>query len=252
MTLLNTLESEHWVSDSRARNSWQDLGMVVNEIFYSLQGEGFGAGVPSVFIRLAGCPLRCRWCDTRYAWAADSGTEYSVGEVVRIVEQKRCGYAVITGGEPMINRDLPELACGLKACDMHVTIETAGVAHVPGLACDLMSISPKLGNSTPEEAGLAAQHEDRRLDTAVLAELVANYDYQLKFVVDSVKDLAEIQETLEAIGNVDTTKVMLMPQAATRDEYLAKSPMVAQMCKLTGLAFSPRLHVLFGEEHEGM
>jgi len=140
--------------------------------------------------------------------------------------------------------DLPELANALKACDKHITIETAGIAFVPDMPCDLMSISPKLSNSTPAEPQLAAMHEDSRLDIAVLRELIDNYSYQLKFVVDTQADLAEIQQTIEEVGNVDTAKVMLMPQAKTRDELLAKSPMVAEMCKKAGFAFCQRLQLL--------
>ena len=144
----------------------------------------------------------------------------------------------------MINTDLPELVQKLKTCDKHITIETAGIAFIPALPCDLMSISPKLSNSTPDEAELAAVHEDSRLDIAVLSELIDHYEYQLKFVVDSQDDLLEIQETLEEIGNVDLGKVMLMPLAKTREELLAKSPMVADMCKSTGFAFCQRLQIL--------
>ena len=218
--------------------------MQVSEFFYSLQGEGFLAGVPSVFVRLAGCPLRCKWCDTKYAWDQTAGMHYSIEKIVQTVQQTQSKFVVITGGEPMINIDLPQLAKSLKAPGKHITIETAGIAFIPDLACDLMSISPKLSNSIPAEPELAAIHEDSRLDTAVLRELIDNYKYQLKFVVDSRADLLEIQQTIEEIGNIDTDKVILMPQAKTRDELLAKSPMVAEMCKHTGFAFSPRLQVL--------
>ncbi|MHC4239562.1 MAG: hypothetical protein ACYSUC_07385 [Planctomycetota bacterium] len=107
-----------------------------------------------------------------------------------------------------------------------------------------MSISPKLSNSAPEEPRLAARHDDSRLDVAVLTELIENYRYQLKFVVESSADLEEIRQTIEQIGNVDSKNVMLMPQAGTRDELLAKSPMVAEMCKRTGFTFCQRLQLL--------
>jgi len=218
--------------------------MRVNEIFHSLQGEGFLAGVPSVFVRVAGCPLRCRWCDTSYAWDPTAGTDYYVAEIVEIVLKPQGKHVVITGGEPMIDVDLPQLVNALKAADRHITIETAGIAYVPDMPCDLMSISPKLSNSTPQDSKLAGVHEDARLDIAVLAALIEHYNYQLKFVVDSVNDVPEIQETLERIGNVDPQKVLLMPQAATRDELLAKSPMVAELCRLTGFTFCQRLQIL--------
>ena len=210
------------------------------------------AGVPSVFVRLAGCPLRCRWCDTKYAWDETAGAHYSVGKIVRTVQQWSCKFVVITGGEPMVNSELPELVRKLKKSGKHITIETVGIAFVQDLACDLMSISPKLSNSTPAEPELAKIHEDSRLDIAVLGELIDNYKYQLKFVVDSQADLPEIQRTVEEIGNVDLEKVMLMPQAGTRDELLAKSPMVADMCKRTGFAFCQRLQVLLWNNGRGM
>ena len=225
--------------------------MRISEIFYSLQGEGFLAGVPSVFVRLAGCSLRCRWCDTKYAWDHTAGAHYSVKRIMQTIQQWPCKFAVMTGGEPMINSDLPELVQECKTSGRHITIETAGIGFIPDLPCDLMSISPKLSNSTPTDPQLAAIHEDSRLDIAVLRELIDNYEYQIKFVVDSPDDLPEIQQTLEEIGNVDSEKIMLMPQAKTRNELLAKSSIVADMCKHTGFAFSQRLQILLWDNQRG-
>ena len=225
--------------------------MVINEIFYSLQGEGFLAGVPSMFVRFAGCPLQCRWCDTKYAWNQRAGEDYTVAEIVETAKRWPSKFIVITGGEPMINSDLPELVTALKTAGKHITIETAGIAYIPDMPCDLMSISPKLSNSVPNEAITFAAHEDLRLDIEVLQELVENYQYQIKFVVDSQDDLSEIQQTIGKIGSVNPEKVMLMPQAATRDELLAKSPMVAEMCRQTGFVFSQRLQVLLWDNQKG-
>jgi 7-carboxy-7-deazaguanine synthase len=225
--------------------------MVINEIFYSLQGEGFLAGVPSVFVRIAGCPLRCRWCDTKYAWSKEAGRQHSIDEIVKTIQQWPCQSVVITGGEPMVDPDLPQLVKELKAAGKHITIETAGIAYIPEMPCDLMSISPKLSNSMPDEVKLAAIHKDSKLDLAVLRELISNYNYQLKFVVDSEADLPEIEETLGRLSNVDSEKVMLMPQAATQQELLAKSPMVADLCKRTGYAFSQRLQIMLWDNRKG-
>ncbi len=225
--------------------------MKINEIFYSLQGEGFLAGVPSVFVRVAGCPLRCRWCDTKYAWDEKTGKNYSIDKIIQTVQQWPCKFVVITGGEPMINSDLPKLVQQLKAADKHITVETAGIAYIPDMPCDLMSISPKLSNSNPKDPALAKIHKDSRLDLAVLGKLIDSYQFQLKFVIDSEADLPEIQQTLEKLENVDTEKVMLMPQAATRDGLLAKSSLVAEMCKQTGFAFSQRLQVLLWNNQKG-
>ena len=218
--------------------------MIISEIFYSLQGEGLLAGVPSVFIRVAGCPLRCKWCDTKYAWDGSTGNDYTIDEIVKKIQPWTSKFVVITGGEPMTNPDLPQLAKSLKANGRHITIETAGIVDIQHLPCDLMSISPKLTNSIPDDPQLASIHEASRFDIEVLARLIDNYEYQLKFVVDRQADLAEIDQTIEKLGNIDSGKVILMPQAKTRAELLAKSAMVAQMCKQTGFVFSQRLQIL--------
>ncbi len=225
--------------------------MRVNEIFYSLQGEGFLVGTPSVFIRLSGCLLRCRWCDTKYAWHEDTGVEKSLEDIVRYVNDWLCKHVVITGGEPMINLQLPHLVQALKISGKHITIETAGIAYIPDMPCDLMSISPKLSNTIPLDEKLRAIHENSRLDLAVLGELIEHYNYQLKFVVEDESDQLEIEEILERLENVDYEKVMLMPQAATREEFIEKSQMVADLCKRTGFAFSQRLQVLLWNNKKG-
>ena len=225
--------------------------MKVSEIFYSQQGEGFLAGTPSVFVRLSGCPLKCRWCDTKYAQPPHSGQDYSIDEIAERTKQWQCRHFVITGGEPMVNSELPLLARTLKKNDRHITIETAGVAFVPDLDCDLMSISPKLSNSIPVEPHLAEIHKKWMLNFSVLHELISHYEYQLKFVVDSPEDLPEICETIEQIGNVNSKKVLLMVQAAARTQLMEKMPMVTEMCKQAGFSFSPRLQVLLWNNKRG-
>jgi 7-carboxy-7-deazaguanine synthase len=225
--------------------------MVVNEIFHSLQGEGTLAGAPSVFIRLAGCPVGCVWCDTKYAWDANEGEEIPIPEIVNRVVHWPCRYVVITGGEPMLNPQLPDLAKALKERNKHITIETAGIKFVAGLVCDLMSVSPKLSNSI--QSGGAPSTSSPRLRSgqagqadpfSSIRQLIRRYPYQLKFVADSPDDLPEIQEAIEQIGGVSAEKVMLMPQAKKRDELIAKSPMVAQLCREAGYVFCQRLHIL--------
>jgi len=225
--------------------------MRVTDIFYSLQGEGLLAGGAAVFIRLAGCRLRCRWCDTKYAWPQTAGTDYDIDEIVHAAGKWPSRFAVITGGEPMLNPQLPVLAGRLKETGRHITIETAGIVFMPGLACDLMSISPKLSNSTPSQPDLAAGHEKTRLDIAVLNKLVGNYPYQLKFVVEQDGDLAEIQQTLRQLPDVRPERVILMPQAVTREEFLKRAPMAAQMCKESGFVFGQRLQVLLWNNERG-
>jgi 7-carboxy-7-deazaguanine synthase len=249
--------------------------MIINEIFYSLQGEGLLTGVPSVFIRLAGCPLRCTFCDTKYALDPTAGEDLSISEIIDRVEKlppllscppprlasrdaeagdskTRGRYIVITGGEPMVNPQLPQLAAELKKLRIHITIETAGIAYIPDLACDLMSISPKLSNSGQKPKKGSACPEQSRRDTFFhTRQLIEHYPYQLKFVVDSPADLPEIRRTIASFGKVDPTRIMLMPQAKTREDLIAKSPMVAELCKNTGYLFCNRLQILLYNGQRG-
>ncbi|MBP7050700.1 MAG: 7-carboxy-7-deazaguanine synthase QueE [Phycisphaerae bacterium] len=223
--------------------------MRVTEVFYSLQGEGTRVGVPSVFVRLAGCSLRCRWCDTAYAWDYWAGEELDPGQIAERVGQWSCGSVVLTGGEPMMGPDgaprggFADLTARLRALGKHVTIETAGVLFMPDLCCDLLSISPKLGNSA------SSSRQGTACDPAVLARLIAAYSYQFKFVIESAQDLGEVRGLLERLPSVDSERVLLMPQARTREELLARGPMVAELCRQTGFRFCDRLHVfLWGNE----
>jgi 7-carboxy-7-deazaguanine synthase len=223
--------------------------MNVVELFYSVQGEGRLAGVPSVFIRLAGCPLRCSWCDTRYAWDPAAGTEMKVADILQHVSQWPARHAVLTGGEPLVSghpAELVELTGSLKARGAHVTVETAGLAVVPDLACDLMSISPKLEHAGPG-GSLSMESQWGR----ALRRLVDRYDYQLKFVVSSPADAGRIREILGWLTGIDPMKVLLMPQALTRDDWLERSPMVAQMCLDNGWTFGNRLQILLWQAQGG-
>ncbi len=243
--------------------------MIINEIFYSIQGEGLLTGVPSVFIRIAGCPLRCTWCDTKYALDPAAGQNLTIPQIIQNVNditassasfspqaclgvsansafsavKESCKFIVITGGEPMINPQLPQLAAELKKLVKHITIETAGIKFIPAIACDLMSISPKTSNAKNEPVA--------PLYIEAIRQLIEHYPYQLKFVVDTPDDLPEILNFVAGLGDIDRTKIMLMPQAKTRDELLAKSPMVAQLCKQTGFVFCNRLQILLYNGQRG-
>lgn len=217
--------------------------MVVNEIFYSLQGEGKLAGVPSVFIRLAGCPLRCRWCDTKYAWPEDSGESMEPLEILDKISSYQTTFVVITGGEPMVHGGLGELIRLLHQRDYHLTVETAGIQYIPDLPINLMSISPKLSNALPGNPDQSADHQ-HGCNIEILNCLIKAYDYQLKFVVDLPQDLVEIADCLAQLTQVNPYKVYLMPQATTSKEYLEKSRWLADYCLQTGFALSPRLQVM--------
>lgn len=229
--------------------------MIINEIFYSIQGEGLLTGMPSIFIRVAGCPLRCRWCDTKYALDPAAGDALTIEQIIDQIKQWHCKYVIITGGEPMINPQLPQLAAELKTLDKHITIETAGIKFIPDIPCGLMSISPKTSNSG-QKAKKAKKGSDPFFFVVpsyieAVRQLIENYPYQLKFVVDTPADLSEILQFVTDLGDIDRARIMLMPQAKTRDELLTKSPMVAELCKQTGYVFCNRLHILLYNGQRG-
>ncbi|HSI72709.1 MAG TPA: 7-carboxy-7-deazaguanine synthase QueE [Fimbriimonas sp.] len=219
----------------------------IAEIFTSLQGEGIWTGVPSIFVRLSGCNLRCRWCDTPYASWNPEGPVLTVEEVLQRLDQP-INHVVITGGEPMLFDATEDLAKGLEAMRKTITIETAGTIF-RDLPCDLMSISPKLANSTPDDATWRKRHEDTRLNLDVLQKLVDNYDYQLKFVVnpDEGADLDEIESIVGRLKNVKSERILLMPEGTDVETLRRRSKLLVQPCLERNWRLTGRLHIeLFG------
>jgi 7-carboxy-7-deazaguanine synthase len=219
------------------------------EIFYSIQGEGRLVGMPSVFIRTSGCNLRCVWCDTPYTSWAPEGKKWSVREILGEVAKYPSRYIVVTGGEPFLAAEIEELTTRIKTLGDHVTIETAATLFKP-VACDLVSMSPKLANSTPWrrfKGKFGKMHETARLNFVVMQQFIDTYDYQLKFVVDEREDLHEIEEILGRLKNVDRSRVLIMAQGKTRKELRDKTKWIIELCKEHGFGYTPRLHIeLFG------
>lgn len=122
----------------------QDLSILkINEIFWSFQGEGLRAGIPSIFLRLAGCQLRCSYCDTKDAW--EGGVWMPQTDILKQIDLHKKKYpasqVVITGGEPM-EQELETLVDALKEKDFFVSIETNGIEYYD-LPIDWWTVSPK-------------------------------------------------------------------------------------------------------------
>lgn len=228
--------------------------MLISEIFYSVQGEGSLVGVPSVFVRTSGCNLRCGWCDTPYASWKPEGTEMTVEAILAAVESFPTRFVVVTGGEPMVAKEMAVLLSKLRDIGKHITIETAGTIAPAGVECDLASISPKLAHSTPEEAkageAWVEKHERLRLQPEVLRAWCSAYEFQLKFVIASEADVAEIEAVVDSIGvPVPPEKILLMPEGITQEALKARQSWLVEVCKRTGWRYSPRLHIdLFGNQ----
>lgn len=218
--------------------------MKISEVFATIQGEGLLSGVPSLFIRTSGCNLRCHWCDTPYTSWEPEGEDWSLERLAAwTAEFSAFRHAVVTGGEPMIQPELPALTRLLRGRGLHITIETAGTADAD-VVCDLMSISPKLANSTPwqRDPRWAVRHERDRINHAVLGRLVRDYDYQLKFVVESAADLDEIRNIAGALA-APPDKVLLMPEGIGEAALRERGQWLVEVCKQTGYRFCPRLHI---------
>lgn len=226
--------------------------MRISEIFYSIQGEGELAGVPSVFVRTSGCNLRCAWCDTPYASWDPEGPDRALDEILAEVLKHPTRFVVLTGGEPMIAKGIHDLAQELRSLGKHITIETAGTVAPGEIACDLASLSPKLANSTPASGSIEDAwiewHEIRRLRPDVIAEWLDGYRCQLKFVVSEPAQIAEIEQLLGSLGRaVPPESVQFMPEGRSVAEMRRKAPWLLDACKQRGYRYCDRLHIhLFG------
>ncbi|MEX2173991.1 MAG: 7-carboxy-7-deazaguanine synthase QueE [Pirellulaceae bacterium] len=223
--------------------------MRISELYASRQGEGLLTGTPSVFVRTSGCNLRCWFCDTPYTSWQPEGEDWSVEEVLAGLDDARrtsaARHVVITGGEPMLFAELIPLCDALHGQGMHITIETAGTLLLP-VHCDLMSISPKLASSTPpaERAGRwAARHERSRHQPQVVRRLTADYDYQLKFVIDRPSDVDEVQAWLGEFPQVPGARVLLMPQGTDPAGLIRIAAWLEPYCREQGFVFCPRKHI---------
>lgn len=242
--------------------------MLVNEIFYSIQGEGPNVGRPSVFLRLAGCNLQCVWCDTKYTWLYSENTlarlkaslpsemshvvgttAYSKDNEIQQMDRDAilaefCRYvgknAVITGGEPLLQKDeLSHLVDELIAAGYRIEIETNGTLSPGGIdECVQFNVSPKLSNSHVPIAS--------RYKPDVLKEFIELDASIFKFVIQHQSDLTELEQMISELG-IAAERVFLMPEGTRESELLDRGRWLIEVCKDTGYNYSHRLHVqMFG------
>ena len=216
--------------------------MRIAEVFHSIQGEGMYAETPSVFVRTTGCNLRCWFCDTRYTSWEPEGEHRSWQAVFEMVRAFDCEHVVVTGGEPMLQTDVVALTWRLGQAGHFVTFETAGTVARP-VHADLMSLSPKLSNSTPPTGPWAKRHELLRDNRGVAAQLMREYPYQLKFVIDQREDVSTVCDYLARFEDVQPDRVWLMPQAVTKDQLQQKTAWLEDEAHRLGFRVSPRLHI---------
>ena len=227
--------------------------MRVVELFQSKQGEGLWTGAQSTFVRTGGCNLRCCFCDTTYAsWQCEEGETLTVEEIVERVENYGNRHVVLTGGEPMLYSELIPLTEELAKREFRITIETAGTLDLP-VKCDLISISPKLSNSTPVGApeSVVRLHETNRNRIEVVRKLISRYPYQLKFVVDLPEDLLEVEAYLQRLGEFDKRLVLLMPMATDVRAMRLKAEWITAYAQARGYRYCPRMQLEWYGDRRG-
>lgn len=247
----------------------------------TIQGEGKLAGVPSLFIRLSSCNLRCIWqmddgsfcrCDTTYAsFHPDQTQEIEVSNIIQWLRHNigAVRHVVITGGEPLLQKKpLASLCKKIKQeLDLHITLESNGTLFDEEVAqwVDLYSISPKLSNSVPspeklkhynlKESGPFKFHGERRHNLNALQAYIdicnkSDKEVQLKFVIGKTDDYKEVKsDFLNKLKGYKQNDILLMPLGATQEEIAKSAPLVLEMSIANGWRYSPRVHIdLFGSK----
>ncbi len=227
--------------------------LYVSEQFFSIQGEGAFAGVPSIFLRLRGCNLLCVWpCDTIAVW--ERGTGLTVDQLYDewrtkgwLNDLRTNTHLVITGGEPLLQQDELRPFLAKLPETTFIEVETNGTI-IPSVDLDsrisAYNVSPKTSNS-----GMASQ---KRFIKSALSFFANSSKSQFKFVVTSEKDVLEIMNDFINVFSIDPLKISLMPACCTQEELIKQSPAVVEICKKYGFRFSPRLQLMVWDKATGV
>ena len=230
-------------------------------VFFTVQGEGRFVGVPSVFVRLSACNLRCEWsnhdgtttkCDTPYSSHAPEKNIKTIDETIKEILKYNCRHVVITGGEPMLQVNVTLLIDELVTKHgKFVTIETNGTVWRESKA-QFYSVSPKLATSCPHTSEHFEMHHTKRFQPQAIAEFIKR-DHQLKFVANSKHDIVEIKGLIQILATVnkgyDCQNVYLMPQGIESSQLDKRLPWIIEQAKENGWNVSDRFHIrAFGQK----
>ena len=175
------------------------MSLIVNEIFYSIQGESTYAGLPCVFVRLTGCNMRCTYCDTAYAY--DEGRSMQISEILSTIENYRCSLVEITGGEPLLQDDTPALISGLLRTNHQVLMETNGSLDIRLADSRCVKIM---------DVKCPGSGENEKCDLHNLRHLKAKD--QIKFVIGDRQDYEYAKYILNDIpSSIPTGNLLLSP-----------------------------------------
>jgi 7-carboxy-7-deazaguanine synthase len=157
--------------------------MKICEYFRSIQGEGVMIGVPTYFIRTAGCNLRCEWCDTTYA--QEGGMEMTVDEIMEVIDDTE--NVCVTGGEPLLQKDLPELIGRLLEAGKRIVVETNGTKDISAIPKDervIVSLDVKCPSSGMAEKNLLSnlEHLGRKDQVKFIIGDQIDLNYAIRFI----------------------------------------------------------------------
>ena len=181
-----------------------DASLRITEIFYSLQGETTTVGLPTVFVRLTGCPLRCVYCDTTYAFTG--GRDYSIDEIIDEVGQYHPRYVTVTGGEPLAQKSCRQLLIALCDKGYEVSLETSG-------AMDISAIDSRVVRVLDVKTPGSKEVERNKLDNLAL---LTSRD-QLKFVICDRDDYTWSCEFVEQHGLAGVCEILFSPSYQQQD-----------------------------------
>ncbi len=175
-----------------------ELKLRISEIFYSLQGETSRVGLPTVFVRLTGCPLRCTYCDTTYAFSG--GQNMSIAQILEEVARRHARYVTVTGGEPLAQANCLNLLCALCDAGYEVSLETGGALDVSGVDARVVKV---LDIKTP------ASGEVEKNLWSNLAVMTARDE--IKFVLCDEADYLWARQVLRERGLAGKCAVLFSP-----------------------------------------
>jgi len=215
---------------------------LVNEIFTSFQGEGLKIGVPSLFVRLGKCNLKCTWCDTKYSW--NEYKEYSLEILVNSVRyilnsHTEISNLVITGGEPLLQEaSLIEFIHQIKDLVQSIEIETNGTVSskkLLGQSKIFFNVSPKVGY----------------YNTAILQEFRRSTHTIFKFVCKTPEDVRSVVN-LAINQDILRSQILISPEAVTCAEVSSVSKDILPEVLRAGFRLTTRLHVILWDRLRGV
>ena len=204
--------------------------MKVSEIFYSIQGEGVNIGIPSIFIRLAGCNLKCEFCDSKYSWT--EGKEMTVHDILKTIEGYNCTHLVLTGGEPTLQLSEIERFLCVRNKFLEIEIETNGTYKVPEPWFETITVSPK----------------KQAIDEQILRDYNNYKNTYFKFVICDKIDFSFWDDIIHDLG-LSPEKVIMMPEGVDDNKIKETAKWLVEVCKTHNYRFSPRIQIwLYGNK----